>query len=313
MAAERVFNIFIYFQGDLATDFGVRHHQVDGSEQQKSAYLAARLNADHPVARRFPLPRSFTSAQWRAAQRHGQVLDYFEEALVLYRAGGSPLFCLTAVIDGEPRVDSTGGPEPFRGDQVAAREGLGAMPDYLVDYVDGNSFRFTQLVHDDYFKAIRALFNARLYVSSAKLLMSCVDTLAFVEFGDVAGNFTKWLNTYVDLAPLGITSEELWEFRNSLLHMTTLASRKVVAGKVSPIMPYVAKTAVPPLQSPGMPKPFNLLALISTLAGGIGRWAETYNQDRDKLLTFIERYDLTISDSRVALLDRDRAARPDTA
>jgi len=33
---------------------------------------------------------------------------------------------------------------------------------------------------------------------------------------------------------------------------------------------------------------------------GIGRWTESYNQDRDKFLTFIERYNLTISHSRMA-------------
>ena len=78
------------------------------------------------------------------------------------------------------------------------------MPDYRVDYTSGNTFRFTDLIHDDYFKAIRTLFNAKLYVSCSKLLMSCVDTLAFVEYGDDPGNFTKWVDIYVDLTPNGI-------------------------------------------------------------------------------------------------------------
>ena len=56
------------------------------------------------------------------------------------------------------------------------------MPDYLVHYTTENTFRFTELINDDYFKAIRTLFNAELYVSSAKLLISCVDTLSFVEY-----------------------------------------------------------------------------------------------------------------------------------
>ena len=105
---------------------------------------------------------------------------------------------------------------------VTAQEGRGAVPDYLVHYTTENIFRFTELINDDYFKAIRTLLNAELYVSSAKLLMSCVDTLSFVEYSNVSGNFTKWLDAFVDLAPLGITSGELWEFRNSVLHMSNL-------------------------------------------------------------------------------------------
>lgn len=125
--------------------------------------------------------------------------------------------------------------------------------------------------------------------------MSCVDTLAFVEYGDVPGNFTRWLDAYVDLRILGISSDELWEFRNSVLHMTNLTSRKVISGKVSPIMPFVGRLNSQPIQ-PGLAKPFNLYGLIA----GIGKWGESYNSDREKLLKFIERYDTTISDSRVA-------------
>jgi len=82
--------------------------------------------------------------------------------------------------------------------------------------------------------------------------------------------------------------------------MTNLASCKVVAGKVSSIIPYAGG---PPMLSPivdGMPKPFNLYGLIVSIGDGIGRWAESYDQDRDKFLSFIERYNLTISDSRMA-------------
>lgn len=301
MSAERIFNIFIYFDDGVARDYGLRHHRVAGSDEDKATFLRAHVNADHPIARRFPLSRNFTPTQWLAAQRHGDELGYFEMGFVAFRAPPAPVFCLTPVVNGVAKVDLLTDVRPFRGDQVTAQEGRGAVPDYLVTYVDDDHFRFTELIHDDYFKAIRALFNARLYVSCAKLLMSCVDTLAFVEFGDVAGNFAKWIDAYVDLGPHGISSEELWEFRNSVLHMTNLASRKVVSGKVSPIMPYVGGPPSRPTFSAARPKAFNLYGLITTIGDGVGRWAESYDQERDKILTFIERYDLTISDSRMAL------------
>ena len=55
-----------------------------------------------------------------------------------------------------------------------------------------------------------------------------------------------------------------------------------------------------PQLTPNLPKPFNLYGLIATIGEGIGKWGEAYNADRDKLLKFIERYDTTISDSRMA-------------
>ncbi|HUX22962.1 MAG TPA: hypothetical protein VMW69_17130, partial [Spirochaetia bacterium] len=178
--------------------------------------------------------------------------------------------------------------------------GRGAVPDYLVHYTAENTFRFAELINDDYFKAIKILFNAGLYVSCAKLLMSCIDTLSFVEYGDVPGNFMTWLDAFIDLTSHGITSEELWEFRNSVLHMTNLESRKVGSGKVSGIVPYVGGPGTMPVDGEGHLKPFNLYGLIATVSEGISRWGETYNADRQKLLKFIERYDTTISDNRMA-------------
>lgn len=303
MSAERIFNIFIYFVEGVATEYGVRHHRSGGSDREKNDYLRSRVGQDHSIARRFRLSRRFTPEEWLAVYRYGQALAFFEEAFVLFRASTAPVFCITPIVDGQPKVDKQIGPEPYRGDAVTHQDGWGSMPDYLVEYTSENGFRFTDLIHDDYFKGIRALFNAKLYVSCSKLLMSCVDTLAFVEYGDISGNFSKWVTAYVDLEPLGISADELWEFRNSILHMTNLSSRKVVAGKVSPIMPCVGGAGfIRPLTGSNAPKPFDLFGLIKAIGHGIGIWGDGYNTDRDKLLKFIERYDTTISDSRVGKL-----------
>jgi hypothetical protein len=300
MSTEGIFNIFVYFDEGVAIEYGMRHHRVGGSDSAKAAFLLAHVEQDHPIARRFRLSRTFKPEEWLAALRHGGVLGYFEEACRLFRAPAAPVSCVTSIVDGTIMVDRQIGTEPFRGDMVTAQEGRGAGPDYLVHYTTGNIFRFTELINDDYFKAIRTLFNAELYVSSAKLLMSCVDTLSFVEYGDIPDNFVNWLDAFVDLAPHNIASVELWEFRNSVLHMTNLESRKVISGKVSPIMPYVGGPRTMPVLTPNLPKPFNLYGLINTIGEGIGRWGESYNADRGKLLKFIERYDTTISDSRMA-------------
>ena len=300
MLTERIFNVFVYFDRGTATEYGIRHHRVGGSDQEKFAYLLAHVHQDHAVARRFCFPCSFTPEEWRAVLRHGHQLEYFEKAFILLEASAQPALMITPVVDGTPTVDTQIGQGPFRGDAVTAVDGWGAVPDYLVHYTSGNTFHFIELINDDYFKAIRTLFNAELYVSCSKLLMSCVDTLAFVEYGDVSGNFLRWVDAYVDLARHGITAEELWEFRNSILHMTNLASRKVRADKVSPITPYVGGPGSMPPILPNQPKPFNLFELIVTIGNGIEKWGEAYNTDRDKMLKFIERYDTTISDGRMA-------------
>jgi hypothetical protein len=300
MSAERVFNIFLYFDIGVASEYGVRDHRISGTDAEKKAFLLSHVSEDHPIARRFQLERNFTPEEWLAALRYGDTHFYFEEAFIILNAPSAPIYCSTAVIDGVPTVDEKIGPGAYRGDAVSEMEGRGAVPDYLVHYTNGNSFHFTELIHDDYFKAIKTLFNAKLYVSCAKLLMSCVDSLSFVEYGNKSGNFSKWLDTYADLSSCGITPEELWEFRNSLLHMTNLASKKVIAGTVSSIMPYVGGPDTMPQIRPELPKPFNLYTLITVLGAAIGKWGETYNSDRDKMLRFIERYDTTISDSRMA-------------
>ena len=305
MTAESIFNFYVLFEQGVASRYRACSHLADGSDEEKLAFLRARVETDYLSARGFALQRTFTPEQWLAAQRFGDVFEYFEAAFVEFGAGPGPLCCLTSVVDGVIKIDLVVNTAPFRGDQVTAREGRGSMPDYLVHYVDGEHFHFNALINDDYFKAIKLLFNAGLYVSCAKLLMSCIDTLAFVEFGDVPSNFARWLDSYVDLRALGITSQELWEFRNSVVHMTTLESRKVATGKISPIAPYVANPATVLSPSPGSLKPFNLYSLILSVTVGIETWLDSYNQDRKKFLTFVERYDLTISDSRFAQFARD--------
>jgi hypothetical protein len=82
--------------------------------------------------------------------------------------------------------------------------------------------------------------------------------------------------------------------------MTNLASRKVIASKVSSIMPYVGGPDAMSRSAPNLPNPFNLYGLIVTIGAGIAKWGETYNTEHEKLLKFIERYDTTIPDSRIA-------------
>lgn len=304
MIEERAFNIFVYFDKGVARQYGARHHRLTGSDAAKLEHLQANIETDHTNAKRFDFERTFTPDEWMAAQRFSEITQYFEEAFSHYRAPRDVIYIVTSVVDGTPTIDKQVSTGPFRGDIVTQIQGRGAVPDYLVTYVRENKFYLAELLNDDFFKAIKLLFNAGHHVSSAKLLMSCVDTLAFVEYGDVRGNFTDWLDTYVDLSPIGISAVEVWEFRNSILHMTNLASRQVLAGKVSSIAPYIGRPPSMARLDPRLPKPFNLYLLIQAVAAGAAKWAKTY-ADKEKMLKFIERYDTTISDGRVAKWSAD--------
>jgi hypothetical protein len=298
-SSERIFNVFIYFEDGIALNYGIKHHRHAGNDSEKLAFLQATVENDFLIARHFPLPRSFTQAEWITQYRLGMDIGIFEEGFAHFHANQEPIMAITSIVNGCPRVDIMTDLSPYWGEKVG-KHLPGDMQDWLIKYTDGNTFRFDHLFNDDYFLAIKLLFNARYVASAAKLLMSCIDTIAFIEHGDTRDNFKKWLHDFVNLATLGISVEELWEFRNSIVHMTNLSSRKVIAGKVSPIIPYIGSDELAMLaRSPDM-KPFNFYSLISAVGIGIKKWGESYNDDRDKFMKFIERYDTLVSDSRLA-------------
>jgi hypothetical protein len=52
-------------------------------------------------------------------------------------------------------------------------------------------------------------------------------------------------------------------------------------------------------------KHFNLKHLLDIVTEAIAKWIDTYNANADKLIKFVDRYDLTISDSRLAVIRID--------
>ena len=114
------------------------------------------------------------------------------------------------------------------------------IPDYLKVYLTDAGLDIPRLIDDDFILAIKTLMNNEKYISALKLILSMIDTLGFIEFGPTNDCFVKWLDKYCAMKDSGVTSEELWELRNSLLHMTNLDSRKVRSGKVERLMPAFA-------------------------------------------------------------------------
>jgi len=135
-----------------------------------------------------------------------------------------------------------------------------------------------------------------------KLLMICIDTISYLEYGDTSGNFQKWISSYTKLSDLNITDNELWEFRNSILHMTNLDSRKVKQKKEKRLMFYVSHPEIKYQDKNDEGKFFKFKDLLNCIAWGISKWGGTYNIEKSKFDDFVARYDRIISDKRMTYI-----------
>ena len=211
-------------------------------ESAQTILLQSLVETDYKKCQRFrvhrgtilsgvELPMSVDS--YVALTRLGRHLELFEEIFAQFDAGANPMCCITPIVDGKPKIDITTDHSPLilSKHQGHLKTGEGVMSDYLEDYMTIDGFNLPALINDDYFSAIKVLFNHKHYVSCMKLVVSFIDTMAFLEYGDTRGNFISWLKEFADLARLKITASQLWELRNSILHMSNLDSRKVLTGK----------------------------------------------------------------------------------
>ena len=121
----------------------------------------------------------------------------------------------------------------------------------------------------------------------------------------IAIGFQKWIDAYADMGRHSASADELWELRNSLLHMTNLDSRKVRSGQVSRIIIYIDSiTKNERTCTDKSIKFLNLKQFIDTVAQAISKWVQSYNDNPTKLVHFVKRYDLTVSDMRMAFHDK---------
>lgn len=290
---EQMYHFFLHFKQEMCSDVNYVIREYPGNDERAAEILLAHQDEDLPRATPALLKRWFSLREYYNRCRSGSQHLLVEEILATLTDHEAPFICFTPVVDGVITVDAT---HRHGGVPVA-----GIPTDWLARYTvgGGTQFDLPQLIHDDYIAAVKVCANAGLYVSATKLLLSSMDSLAFVAFGDKGNVFVKWLTTYADLSPLGITAEELWELRSGLLHMSNLDSRQVRKQAVRRISYGVGI-------SPGYYDEaleiqfFDLMDLISAYADAIAKWLQSYNDDRAQFETFIERYDLIVSDARLA-------------
>ena len=299
---ETAYNLFLYVEMPFIKALGVALHDLDGTDQEKLAALQRLVEDDHKTAKRYALKEPLKWTDYQSLMRLGRELSVFEHIFRDCDAPTDPLVVITPISDGAPHILATTGLGPLNLQDLQGTplEEPGVMLDYLSEYVTDGQFDLPRLMNDDYFLAINLLYNAGKFVSCTKLLMSFIDTIAFIDTGDVPDAFVLWLSTYADLAPLGISPRELWEFRNGLVHMTNLRSRAVASGRTVPLIFYVGSPSQPLPPNPSGAKYLNLKALLDAIALAVSRWIETYNNNREKFVDFVSRYDLIVSDSRMS-------------
>ena len=278
---ERLVNIFVFEDETHVHAVGWRFYEKSGTYEELVAFLQSRVQYDHQIAARRDLEEPIPWREFKVTERLIPVSGTL---------GENEIYCVTHVVNGEVRVDDT----------VVAPDG-GLVPDYLTAYVTEGGFDFLRLIHGDHFVAIHLLWNNKKYVSCLKLVFSAIDTFGFIEYGPDDGDcFTKWLDKYCDPGTVGVTSGELWELRNSLIHMTNLDSRKVRSGKTHKLLVCVTDQDRDVAAFVDGMKVLHLARFVkAVLPRGLEKWMQSYNQDREKFADFVERYDTVVSEARL--------------
>lgn len=303
---EKIYNIFTIFnEKKECQTLSYVVHEVDFiSDSEKFDFLRAQVKNDYLDSLPFNPKVMHTLSEYNSFDRLGQnISPQLEEFFQFIGASSSPLFVRTPVKDGGVFFNATTTPENYSLESLREQLGLkGHQEDWLLRYTGDEGIKVQELVDDDYMKAVKLLFNNGLYVSAMKLLLSAIDSLAYIEHGNEGNVFIKWMDEFSRLERIGITSSELWELRNGLLHMTNLHSKKVAKKTIRRISFYVAKTNEKPDFGDDGIYYFNFMDLVYVFSSAVANWLESYNVNREKFYKFVERYDTTISDSRAAHL-----------
>lgn len=312
---EKIHCLYLFIQGEEIVELGAQIYKMEGTDKEKLTFLKSRVYHDYKDSKRYTIPDKYlddnsSKLSYRsfiAMQRQGIHLDLFEEIFSQFNSPSTPLAVITPIVDGKPKFDIITDLTAIRGDKIPKemkQEGI-EIEDYLDKYTTNGRFDLPGLLNDDYFLSIKLLFNHGFYVSCCKLLLSFIDTIAFLAYDDKNNIFKEWLDEFADLNSIGITSSELWELRNSLLHMTNLDSRRVVQGKVKRLTFFVGSLPENVPKESEETKYFNLKDLIDHIPIALEKWTKHLNSNPKNLVGLIERYDLIISDVRKSIIAKN--------
>ena len=276
----------------MARSIGYRRYHREGPPEDLVQFLRERVDVDFTNATQHMLPEAVDWAEIPSVVRSGDIWELLDRCGI--NVGHDEIYCVTYIVNGQPRFDEFS--DEFAPD---------AIPDYLRIYFTDEGFDFTKLINDDYFDSIKLLWNSRKYISALKLILSMIDTIGFIEYGPKADCFVRWLDQYCELRKVGVTSAEVWELRNALLHMSNLASRRNRTGQVQRLLPMFTHPSVEIPIDVDVYKGFHVnLFLLDVFPRAIGTWLQTYKSDRSKFRSFVARYDTIVSEARMGVFNR---------
>ena len=282
---ERIVNIFIYGDETHAHELGYCTYRKDGDYDSLIKFLRSRVEFDYKTAVRAPLKKT---AKWEDFYSMARLRAVTNTMFAMNVMSDNDPYCITSIVNGSVRIDEV-------------MDTL-QTPDYLLIYETESGFDFPRLLDDDYFAAMKLLWNEKKYISCMKLMFSTIDTIGFIEYGPINNCFVRWLDQYCDLTSIRVSSTELWELRNSLLHMTNLDSRKVSQNRVERLIPSITDPEVTNLQDSQGTRRFHVSRfLLRLFPEALEKWLVTYNECPKKRLQFIHRYDTVVSESRMII------------
>ncbi|MCW7479458.1 hypothetical protein ND856_19315 [Leptospira bandrabouensis] len=300
---EKIYNLFLNIKEDIIVDIGVIEYEIDGSDTEKYEYLKQNALTDFTKRTNFPIPQNFSAIfdgkkidgflrlrMYEEIERAGQSLLLFEEIFKHYNAPINPLYCITPINNG--KIEIIGSEIMSQSEKILTKFEFKQSQHYLDKYTKDNKFHFSDLINNDFFEPIKLLINNKHYISAFKLLFSAIDTFAFLHLDDTNNNFHIWINSFYPLETINVSAEELWELRNSLLHMSNFESRKVKTGKIRQLHISAGNYETTDTSI------LNLNKFYTGTGHAVEKWLRILIADENKMSDFFDRYDKIVSDDR---------------
>ncbi len=162
--------------------------------------MKANLEKDFSQSKKIKLTKTLTLEEGNAWNRQGTRSPLVLEVFRKFGISETSFVVITPILNGEIKIDVSVeyGKDVLKEIRKQTGDDIGTQIDWLTHYTNSEGIDISQLIHDDYFKAIKLTFNNQLYVSSMKLLLSCIDSVAYIEYGDENRKpFIEWLKEVV--------------------------------------------------------------------------------------------------------------------
>ncbi|WP_300674569.1 hypothetical protein [Desulfoluna sp.] len=312
---ELIFNIFLISQNNFIKTIGVKTRVHKGTDQEKINFLQKNVESDINNLTEFPIPDRYQiidpensiikgvlrSEKYQDLCDVGKSYEIFGDIFNYYNSVENPLMCVSIIVDGKLSIDKE--VPVYINDKDVSEIHLREPQNYLDKYSDYAGFHIDKLIEDDFLNAVSMLIKSGHYIEGTKLLLSSIDSFAFLELGDVRNNFIIWIENHLNLQKLNITAQELWELRNSLLHMTNYESRRVIKGDVTRLIVQAGYLPDEVQNETNTGKYLNIHKFYAETNNAVENWLLETIQDPKKLKTFINRYNLIVSNARFTKIE----------